>query len=63
MQFRPASGEDVDILEYWDTQPHVIAAGGAWDDFDQGDSAQVTPARALPPGALLWDHAGNIIRP
>jgi aminoglycoside 6'-N-acetyltransferase len=34
MKLRHASRDDVAILEYWDTQPHVIAAGGAWDDFD-----------------------------
>ncbi len=34
MKLRRAEPEDVDVLEYWDTQPHVIAAGGAWDKFD-----------------------------
>ncbi len=34
MKLRHATIEDVDILEHWDTQPHVIEAGGAWDDFD-----------------------------
>ena len=34
MKLRRATLADVDVLEYWDTQPHVIAAGGAWDEFD-----------------------------
>lgn len=34
MKLRHATIEDVDVLEYWDRQPHVIAAGGAWDEFD-----------------------------
>ena len=34
MRFRHATPDDVALLEYWDTLPHVIEAGGAWDEFD-----------------------------
>ena len=34
MELRRATPDDVAILEYWDTLPHVIEAGGAWDSFD-----------------------------
>ncbi len=34
MRLRKATLEDVALLEYWDTQPHVIEAGGAWESFD-----------------------------
>lgn len=32
IKLRPATLDDVDILQKWDEQPHVIAAGGG-DDF------------------------------
>ena len=34
MKLRRATLDDVELLDYWDTQPHVIEAGGAWDEFD-----------------------------
>lgn len=34
MRLRKATPEDAALLEYWDTQPHVIEAGGAWESFD-----------------------------
>ena len=34
MLLRDATLDDVPLLEEWDTRPHVIEAGGAWDDFD-----------------------------
>ncbi len=34
MKLRRATLDDVDLLECWDTQTHVIEAGGAWDEFD-----------------------------
>lgn len=34
MLLRNATLDDVPLLEAWDSTPHVIEAGGAWDDFD-----------------------------
>lgn len=31
---RPATLDDISILEYWDEQPHVIAASGDDDDWE-----------------------------
>ncbi len=31
---RKATVEDIELLEYWDTKPHVIASGGADDDWN-----------------------------
>ncbi len=34
MRLRHATLKDIDLLKYWDTKPHVIAAGGEEDWFD-----------------------------
>lgn len=43
---RPASPADVPLLEAWDRQPHVIAAGGDWSRYDDWDWS-VEVARTL----------------
>ena len=34
MQLRPATLDDLALLQHWDTQPHVAAIGGEDDWFD-----------------------------
>jgi aminoglycoside 6'-N-acetyltransferase len=34
LRLRPATSADLALLEYWDTKPHVLAAGGDDDWFD-----------------------------
>ena len=42
LKFRPASISDLDLLKFWDQQPHIIEAGANdWDwDKDLNESAE-----------------------
>jgi len=44
MRLRPAGPSDLDILRYWDTKPHVIAAGGVDDLVDWETELRRAPA-------------------
>ena len=34
MNLRPATIDDIDLLTYWDSKPHVVAASGSDDSWD-----------------------------
>ena len=47
-RLRPATTEDVVVLEAWDTQPHVIAASGRDDTFDwRAEVGRAVPWREI----------------
>lgn len=49
MRLRSALPSDIDVLEYWDTKPHVIAATGSDDGWDWHEML----SRDLPAQELL----------
>jgi len=42
IQLRPAKPEDIPVLQYWDTQPHVIAATGSDASSDWAEDIGLT---------------------
>jgi aminoglycoside 6'-N-acetyltransferase len=58
MNLRPAQLSDLAFLKYWDTKPHVIAAGGDDDRLDwEAELCRDVPWRNL----LIAEHQGRPI--
>ena len=47
MKLRRATLADIDLVQHWDTQPHVIAAGGGGDDWWDWDAQLTHPPVGL----------------